>query len=94
MAETEKWISKSGIFLFFTATVFRFQPVPGVSFGVFFRQEEDILVVILESASLGKEVPGAVLGVWACGKVNPSFKRRCLGGGFKNLFMFIPTLGK
>ena len=50
-------------------------------------------MVILESASLGKEVPGAVLGVWACGKVNPSFKRRCLGGGFKD-FLFSSLFGE
>ena len=35
MAETEKWISKSGIFLFFHGYSFQVQPpVPGVSFGV------------------------------------------------------------
>ena len=49
-------ISKSGICVFFHGYSFQ---VPAASFGEC-SKEEDILVVILESASLGKEVPGAV----------------------------------
>ena len=50
-------------------------------------------MVILESASLGKEVPGAVLGVWACGKVNPSFKKKMPRWWFQRFFIFTPIWG-